>query len=354
MRMRRTEFILVSLLLLAGAWLLARQQNIASDYELLAAAARLVARGGGGGPYHGYDALLVSATAYGSDWRHWQAMAVGFAYPLPAVALAMPFAWLPAGGLLFNGTGLAALAVLLYRRGSAAILLLFPAVFGSLMYEQPSLPVAALVGWGLYAQEVRRPTLALAMVALAAVVKPQLALPALLWLVAVAAHRRQWAAVLRGSIPAVVAVAVAVAAQPDWIVEMLAAMRRYSGAIHAMWLLPWLAPLLAWQLVRRPWRSDTLIAALTVAALPVNALIYSALPLLWSVHLSPARQIALVVSGLLWLPAFYVALALGGTSQVALSLPMLLVVVVFLGVSYGDNRNTAHARVAQTISGTAR
>ena len=197
-----------------------------------------------------------------------------FMYPLTAAVVAVPFALLPAaiGGALFSGIGAATLAYVLSDRGLGRFWLFL---------SPPFLLAVVLAQWSplLIAGALSLP------VSWALACKPTIGAALFLF-------RPTWKRVIVGGS----LVLVALALQPDWIQQWVAAARtvpeHYAPALRPMGVLA-LLTLLRW---RRP--EARLVAAM--ALVPQNLYFYDQLPL-WLVASNGRRTLALTtLSWIAW------------------------------------------------------
>lgn len=253
----------------------------------------------------------------------------GFAYPLPAIWLALPVAVFPevvARGIWFVlSFGSVALGLALLRMPWP--LLLFMPLISGLNELQVSVPLVGLLLIGLWAAREGRWWLVAAVVALTLGSKPQTTLFLAGALAVMALRAGQWRPLL---ITGLVVVGVTLVLDPLWPVAWLGAAARYSDAIPTMWLVAWTPAALYLLYRRRLWAG---LAVLQVCVAPLVLYYYVILPLLLAFVDVRSHRRAWLVVACSWL-SFPLA-ALGPrwiTLAIFFLLPILVVNLVQEGV----------------------
>jgi hypothetical protein len=216
----------------------------------------------------------------------------GFAYPLPAIWLALPVAALPeaaARGVWFAlSFGSVALGMALLRMPWA--LLLFMPLISGLNELQVSVPLVGMLLIGIWAARERRWRLLAAIVALTVAAKPQTTLFIGGALAIISLRAGQWRPL---AVAGAAVAGLSLLLEPLWPLHWLAAAARYRDAIPTMWLVAWTPAALFLLYRRRLWAG---LAVLQVCAAPLAPYYYVLLPLLVACVDLPRRRAWLVVA----------------------------------------------------------
>lgn len=221
-------------------------------------------------------------------------IAGGFAYPLPAMWLALPVLGLPVR--LANAVwcalsfGSVALGLRLLRV-PGGLLLFVPLLWGTAELQVTVLLVG-LVLIGIWALEARRWWLLGFVVALTIAAKPQTTLLLSAGLALGGLRGGAWRQLLLCGLVVLLPTFVL---EPRWPLELFAAVGRYRGAISMIWLLGWLPLAVLLAALGRFWAA---LALAQICLFPLVAHGYALLPLL-------AGYAELRSQRLAWLAALY-------------------------------------------------
>ncbi|HEU5014617.1 MAG TPA: glycosyltransferase 87 family protein [Roseiflexaceae bacterium] len=200
----------------------------------------------------------------------------GFAYPLPAIWLALPVAWLPANltGVVWciMSTGILLCGLTLLRMPPQ--MALFAPVWFGILQQQSTVLVVGLLLLGIWAAREQRWWLLGVIIALTGLTKPQTSiLFACLFAIQLIQHRR-WLPLLLPSAALLVSTS---AIEPAWPLEWIKAAQRYNQALEPRWFIQWTALALLPLICRRRWTTLTIVQT---CLFPVVANGYTLLPLL--------------------------------------------------------------------------
>jgi hypothetical protein len=200
----------------------------------------------------------------------------GFAYPLPAFWLGIPFAFLPdaIAKAIWCAVSLISVGLGLYLLKMPKAFFLFVPVLWGMSELQNSVILIGLSMIAIWAARQERWWLLAWLVVLVGGSKPQATLLCSGFLVFTLLQARQWKPLMVASL---VLVGIPFLFEPNWPFAWLEAARRYNASIPYMWLFPWipLGALLLWK--RRFWPGLALIQA---GLFPVILHHYALIPLI--------------------------------------------------------------------------
>lgn len=276
------------------------------DYRPLIMAARLLAQGKSayGPEMDAFFVQIYDARFAGS----------GFAYPLPALWMILPFAWLPdaLAKALWCIFSVSSVFVGLYLLRMRPALFFFVPVLWGIAELQNTVPLIGLLMIGIWAYEQRRWNALAVIIALTIAAKPQATLLISSFLAFQTWRAGHWRLL---TILIVLTIGLPFLFEPLWVVRWIDSARTYSRQIPAMWFWSW-TPVGIWLCWRRQWWLG--LALLQVALFPIVRHHYALLPLLAGYRdVQQPRQIWLVVAcswlsvGLAFIAPLWLTLVVG-------------------------------------------
>lgn len=221
----------------------------------------------------------------------------GFAYPLPAMWLALPVAWLPD---FLAGVVWCVISTIILLCGLALArlppqLALFAPIWYGVIQQQATVLIVGLLLIGIWAAREQRWWYLGIIIALTVLTKPQTSmLFACVFAIQLFQHRRWLPLILPSAAP----LACTFIIEPLWPLEWLHAMQRYNHALEPRWLIHWTALVVLPVIFRRRWAT---LAILQMCLIPVVANGYTLLPLLIGYVDLERRWLTWIVVGLSWM-----------------------------------------------------